>query len=351
MKNKARQWLLKAFGNKWVQHVGFWALSYYILFNHFASSSETGLIDHIYTAVFMISLLIISYINLLLLIPRFLQKGKYFRYLLLISLNIALGIEINVFSFEYLVDALFPEYLIISYIDRIELLKYMVVFIGLTTLFHLSKSWFLLRESENQLIKLEKEKYEAELKALKSQVNPHFLFNSLNSIYSLVIQKSDSAKEALIRLSDALRYMIYESSSESVLLSKEIEYLQNYVELQKLRTTFSSAIEFSVVGNPEALRIAPLLLIPIVENAFKHGLQAETDNAYIHIRLKIDRNVFHLYVANNKADRPPSKREAPGGLGLQNLKKRLDIIYPEKYQLEIDEQQDKFRIELKLVLD
>jgi hypothetical protein len=351
MKNGARNLLLLVVSNRWIQHLAFWGLSYYILFNHFASSSEPGLIDHIYTAVFMISLLTICYLNLFLLIPRFLQKGNYFRYLLLLVLVIFLGIEINVFSFNYLVDFLFPDYLIISYIDRYELSKYMIVFLSLTTLFHLSKSWFLLKESETRLIKLEKEKYEAELMALKSQVNPHFLFNSLNSIYSLVIKKSDLAKEALIKLSDSLRYMIYESTGEKIPLKREIEYLDNYIELQKLRTPHGEFIQFRIDGDPGNLQIAPLLLIPIVENGFKHGIKAEIKDVFINIRIIINGSELTLMVSNNKSSEKNDSGDEIGGIGLENMGKRLELLYDQKYQLDIEEQADKFDIKLKLHLD
>ena len=139
----------------------------------------------------------------------------------------------------------------------------------------------MYKESESKLIKTQKEKIEAELDALKNQINPHFLFNSLNSIYSLVLKKSDRAPEVLIKLSDSMRYIIYEANDEFVDLNREIDFISNYIELQKLRMSDKDTVDYHILGESENQYIAPLLLIPIIENGFKYGIKGETETSFL----------------------------------------------------------------------
>jgi len=185
---------------------------------------------------------------------------------------------IHIFTFDYLADLLFPNYYLIVFYDYIELLKYFVVYIGLTTLFMLSQSWIDLADSRKELAEKEKELIHNELKALKAQVNPHFLFNSLNSIYSLSLKKSENAPEVILKLSSVLRYMIYESNEQGVALEKEIRFIEDYIDLQKLRTKNPDAVKYRIKGKVKDQKIAPLILIVFIENAFKHGVKGDTVN-------------------------------------------------------------------------
>ncbi len=335
--------------NRIFQHVLFWVLAYWILLNHFATSSEITKIDHVYTVIFLISLIIPCYINLLILVPRFFQKRQYFIYFLLIAILIILSVEFNILSFEYLADLIFPGYYLISYYDHMEIAKYMVVFVSLTMLLSLSKSWFQLRESEARMNVLEKEKLKLELKALKTQIDPHFLFNSLNSIYSLIIKKSDQAGEAVLRLSDAMRYMIYEANAEKVPLGKEVDFLKDYLATQQLRTSDKDEITFKIEGEVTDQKIAPLLFIPVIENSFKHGIKGDISNAFVHIILHIEHDFLRLSVENNKG-KAENIEQKEGGFGLENLKKRLDLIYPHKHKLVIREKINSFSVTLEIQL-
>jgi hypothetical protein len=202
----------------------------------------------------------------------------------------------------------------------------------------------------NQRLKLaEKAKLNAELSYLKAQVNPHFLFNTLNSIYSLAIEKSDYTATAVVKLSGMMRYVITEASKEFVSLEKEINYLADYIELQKIRLGNTVQLSYSVSGSPLGKKIAPLILIPFVENAFKHGVNPEQDST-INISIDIKESDLSLKVGNNKVSARPGINEQ-SGLGIENTRGRLQMIYPARHKLEIAEDEKSFSIILKLNLD
>jgi two-component system, LytTR family, sensor kinase len=183
-----------------------------------------------------------------------------------------------------------------------------------------------------------------ELALLKSQVNPHFLFNTLNNIYSLVYQKSEKAPEAVMKFSAIMRYVLYETNVEKVDIEKEIEYLKSYIELQKLRYKQPGLVSLSIEGNTGAVTVAPMLLIPFVENAFKHG--SFMHQPAITILLYTGSDQIRLEVSNYlKKDRQATELES-GGIGLFNIRRRLELIYPGKYQLEIKEDEGQFKVKL-----
>jgi len=194
----------------------------------------------------------------------------------------------------------------------------------------------------------EKEKLQTELSYLKAQINPHFLFNSLNSIYALSIEKSDQAPAAIVLLSQMMRYVLDESGKEWVPLEKEIDYIRSYIALQQTRFGPTIHLDFQVTGSPASYRIAPLILIPFIENAFKHGVNAE-ENSDIHIHLEIKEASLHLLVINNKV----TVRLTPdshSGLGIDNTKKRLLLVYPQAHWLDIHDNTHDFQVSLTLKL-
>ena len=337
-------------GERWLQHGLFWTVSFLFLVNFFASSNKAGPIDYIYTALFHVSLAAAVYLNFWLLITWLLQKGRYLVYFLAVAALIYAAALLNQATFNYLVDLVLPGYYFISYYDTVDILKFIFVYTALTSLLKLSKGWFMLMQAEQQLMAVRQEKTETELKALRSQINPHFLFNSLNNIYSLAMGQSKKTPEAILKLSGLMRYMLYESNEETVPLKRELHFLDNYIELQKLRSDRRSRIEYSREGDPAGKRIAPLLFLPFVENGFKHGIKGDPSGGYVTIRLAIeDRNV-DLYVENNKGRVDRVEKDEFNGIGLNNVKRRLDLIYPGKHELDIEESDEKFRIRIKLDL-
>ncbi len=206
----------------------------------------------------------------------------------------------------------------------------------------------LMLKINNRWKKSEKEKLDAELSYLKAQINPHFLFNTLNSIYSLAIVKSDDVAASIVKLSNMMRYVLSESSNQFVILEKEIEYIRNYIELQQIR--FGSFIQFEciITGDPRNKKIAPLILIPFIENAYKHGVNAE-DNSVIKINIDITETQLFLQVKNNKVFVQRSE-ELKSGLGVENTKNRLQHIYPAKHSLVINDTEKEYSVSLTLIL-
>lgn len=196
--------------------------------------------------------------------------------------------------------------------------------------------------------KLEQERLESELQYLKAQVNPHFLFNAINSIYFLIQKDPGRGAETLIRLSDLLRFQLYDCAEEQIAIEKEIEYLNNFIALEKIRKGDKVKVDFQTEGNLSGFRIAPFLLIPFLENAFKHVSNFSHRENYIGIRLEYHSGAFVAQFTNTTDD---NKRVmAPGGIGLKNVKRRLELIYPDRHELQIAKGSDNYSVTLTLKL-
>ena len=196
------------------------------------------------------------------------------------------------------------------------------------------------------VLQIKSEKAQAELILLKSQVSPHFFFNMLNNLYALVPRDSQKAQELILKLSDMMRYSIYEGEKDLVELNAEIGYLENYIELHKIRYHKKIDIHFShqVEGNP---KVMPLLLIILLENAFKHGVEKLTDNAFVKANLKASNGHVHFVVENNF---DPAEKTGENGVGLRNLKRRLELVYPKNHDLSFSVSEKVYRAELSLQL-
>jgi two-component system, LytTR family, sensor kinase len=218
-----------------------------------------------------------------------------------------------------------------------------ISFIFNATFFKMINDFFKNEKIKNDL---KNEKTVAELAFLKSQLNPHFLFNTLNNIYVLTYQKSDKAPAAMLKLAEIMRYMLYESNEPLVDLEQEVKYLTNMIELQKMRYHGTVFIEATMQGNFAGKRIAPLLLAPFVENAFKHGDVGDKDNPLI-INLLESHNNVHFSVRNKK--RPQNKDEV-GGVGMENVQRRLDLLYAGKFSLDIQDDEKSYYCELNVML-
>ncbi|WAC14901.1 histidine kinase [Dyadobacter pollutisoli] len=200
----------------------------------------------------------------------------------------------------------------------------------------------------NRILKLQRNNLSLELDFLRSQLNPHFLFNSLNNIYSMVEETNELAGNTILKLADLMRYSLYESSSENVLLSREILFLKDYIELEKIRHTPDTQINFQADGNFEDHRIPPFLLIPFVENAFKHGLNT-VGKKWVEINIHLSNSKLVFQVKNSKPT-AQSEQLQKGGIGLVNLKKRLDIYYPNRYELKINNSAAEYDVFLQITL-
>jgi len=330
----------KVINSKWLQHPVFWVLSIYVIGNYFSISNFLKFIDFFYSFLFHIPLFFLVYINLRVLIPKFLQKGQYILYALSALLLIGASYLLHELTFEILLPLLPTEYYMVSFTDLEVLLTIFAIYLVSSSLIKLSKSWYTLQQ-------VEKEKLSIELNSLKTQVNPHFLFNSLNSIYSQALAKSDQTAETVLELSNLLRYMLYEVGEDQVELTKELEMMENYIELQKLRLEKDADVKFNISGDVASQKIAPLLFFPLVENAFKHGAKGDSSNAYVHIDLRIDEDL-HFSIKNNKGKVDDMEEGRYGGIGLENVKRRLALIYPNQYDLDIRDGETEFEVKLTL---
>lgn len=207
----------------------------------------------------------------------------------------------------------------------------------------IAQEWF---KSEQQREVLKVENLNAELKFLKSQINPHFLFNCLNTIYSLAHKHSAQTEHAIVKLSTIMRYMIYESNEDKVLLQQELQYLEDYIDIQRLRLPEDIVVDYAVQGNIAGLKIEPMLLVPFVENAFKHGI-SYAEPSFIAIALAIEKNKVRLVVENSLFRQRVAEK---GGIGLQNVRKRLELLYNGNHELEITEAENQFIVDLKITL-
>jgi two-component system, LytTR family, sensor kinase len=207
-------------------------------------------------------------------------------------------------------------------------------------LIQLAIRWFENQKLKSDLLIQTKA---SELALLRSQINPHFLFNTLNNIYSLVYKKSDEAPEALMKMSSIMRYMLYESKSDHILLDKEIEYLQGFIELEKLRLHQKDFVEMTIAGTIEGRSIAPMMLIPFVENAFKHG-NKNCPPPGIKINFFIDPQWMQFEISNCVRKNSDAHLDPVSGIGIQNIRRRLEILYPSKHKLEISRTDDLFTV-------
>ncbi|MFK8104111.1 MAG: sensor histidine kinase [Saprospiraceae bacterium] len=197
------------------------------------------------------------------------------------------------------------------------------------------------------ILNLKKEKKQTELLHLKSQVNPHFFFNTLNNLYGLVGQDTKKAQELILKLSEMMRYSIYEGQHDWVPLVEEIDYLNNYIELHRMRYHKTIEVQFNISVEDEKVKVMPLLFIILLENAFKHGVENLRKSAYIHLELRATKKRLDFEIENNF---DPSELQSSQGIGLKNLQRRLDLVYPNKHQFTTNLVDHSFRAKLSLQL-
>lgn len=205
----------------------------------------------------------------------------------------------------------------------------------------------LLRTREH-LAQLKEDKLNAELSSLKAQINPHFLFNTLNSIYTLSVKKDDKASEAIIHLSGLMRYVIRDANDDRIPLAQEMEYISNYIELQKARLGNTASVSFEIDGEPGSKMIAPLILITYIENAFKYGVNPDIADCVVHVHVRMTDTVIHLNTFNKKV--PHLHHPASTGIGIKNTGERLKYLYPQKHKLVISEDAQTYSVNLSIDL-
>lgn len=292
--------------------------------------------------------MIIVYFNLYYLIPNYLRERSGINYAIALVLTAIVLTPIKTLVF-YLMFSDQPGAQSV-FITKQGTIFFQLLFYGtVSTIFQIIMDW---QKGSVEKIELQHKNTESELNFLKSQINPHFLFNTLNNLYALTLKKSDQAPEVVLKLSEMMRYMLYECNEERVPLRKEVNYLENYLELEKLRQKKNIKIDFLISGMIKDQKIAPLLFIPFLENSFKHGLNNQLGDGYVKILLKILEDEIHFSIDNSKVETAPKATgKKSGGIGLVNVRRRLNLVYPNSHELSVKDSPTNYYVDLKIKLD
>ena len=333
-------------------HLSFWCV-YLSFFLYQISSWQKGP-EINWNRIFIVAgnqlvfVLIISYINYFFLLPRFLKRRNPWLYFIQFAIPFAIVMFIRIHAERYLIDGYTGENAYLynpRFIVQVVMTNFFIVVF--VSLLKFVVEWLELEARKKEV---ENEKLTAELNFLKAQINPHFLFNTLNNLYYLAYTKSENTTEVIAKLSQMMRYMIYDSNHPKVLLTKEIEYIESYISLERLRLNNQIPIEFTVDGNISTVQITPFILITFLENAFKHGVTNNNPNAWVKISLHIKGNECMYIVSNSKIASAQADNGGKSGIGLQNVHRRLALSYPNQYDLTVDDQPDTYTVQLKLIV-
>lgn len=297
------------------------------------------------TLVKVTDLALMVYITNYLLIPKLLYNRKYFWFGVSFILMILTSSIIKMNILAYVQNS--PQLLDLSGNLKERIYDNVIPHFFLVLAGAAFKLMMDYTKMQQRMVEMAKEKAEAELNFLKSQINPHFLFNSLNSVYFLIEKNNTAARGALHKFSDMLRYQLYEMNDNTVSIEKEIQYLEDYIDLQKLRKDEHYAIEINCSPEVKGFSIEPLLLIPFVENAFKHISHYKEQLNFIKLQLTVDKGEFNFRIENSK-EHAEKLTEKHSGIGLTNVKRRLSLLYPDRHKLRITDGIDIFTVELSI---
>jgi hypothetical protein len=318
-----------------------------------------GIVHFLSLIIFNVYLIGFFYLNANILVPKFFAQKKFIIYFSVIILLLAcfslLPEILKYFSLEpprpphpnrwHEFGYSHPprEGFIIKRYSTVSM--FLLVFL-LSTLYRVAIEWFKLEKWNREI---QAEKLGTELSFLKAQINPHFLFNTLNSLYILSIKKSEKAPEAILILSKIMRYVLTEAKNDKVDLDMEIDYIRQYIELQKLRLTDNVRVDFTVLGKTDGLKISPLLLIPFVENAFQYGISTHHSSPIL-IHLEVNRNMM-MFLVENRKNNLTERTHKGNGIGIENTRRKLQLLYPEQYKLDINDDGTTYRAKLTLDLN
>ena len=327
------------FTTRWVLHAFFWLAWYgagvfYTLIGVISASPTyygALLVAHI-------SIAAVSYVHLYGLLPRFFERKQYVSYGLALA-GLSIGGTLLLTFLRLMLSANARGFWQTAGAQSTTI----VLFFIITTFLH------RYRQLQRNNRSLREQQVETELHLLKQQINPHFFFNNLNSLYSLALAQSPHTPAQILRLADLMRYMFDFASQPQVALHKELEYLQNYVALEKVRLVDPAAVRLTVQGNPMGWVIAPMMLLPFVENAFKHGIEQQSRHGVVSIEVAVQANGLFLLVENSRP-RPAARQAETTGTGIANVRKRLGLLYPNRHTLSIEESAQQFRVALSLAL-
>lgn len=339
-------WLLR---NRIFQHTLFWVFHtvfYAVLYGSFEDNYQQTFIEEL---LYLPVKIVFTYFTLYYLLPRYLLAGRAYAFAFWFTVSsFVAGLAQRYVAFNFDYPAYYPEYLADPFLYFPKIIKmfvgiYPVVFTAVAI--KLLKFWYANKQAQQVLTQ---EKLQAELKFLKTQIHPHFLFNTLNNLYALTLKKSDVAPEMVLKLSELINYMLYECVGDEVPLDKEIKFIRNYVDIEKMRYGDSLDVDIRIGGNTADRKIAPLIILPFVENCFKHGASENLQQSWV--KVSVDAHADHILikVENSKGENGHSPKEGIEGIGIQNAKRRLDLLYPNRHELKIMNGQETFLVILTL---
>lgn len=309
--------------------------------------------SYIDSLLFLPQHMFLSYLIMYFILPKYMFRGKYWQALTGVVAGILITALFSPFVTLLIIKPLHEMCNIPVKFNRTIFYSFMGGLRGSTTVagfavaIKLVKSWYL-KKVENE--RLEKEKLKAELQVLKGQLHPHFMFNTLNSIYSLALKKSDDTPEAILKLSQLMRYILTECNELTVALQREVQILNDYIDLEKNRFGRRLDMAVNIRGDLENKRIAPLLLLPFVENSFKYGANEMLEQAWMSLDLNVQGNALNFKLINGKTTESDLFKNS-SRIGLQNVKKRLELLYPDAHALRITEDADTFVVSLQVDID
>lgn len=338
-----------------LSHILFWGgyvVFYTILWGSYEENYDQAIVD---TIVRMPVVIGASYLTVYYLVPQLLLKKKYWTFALALVVSAwVFGFLERIILFQTVIPWFIPDYDRETYpVWAFEKILHGIVRIYTVVSFVVAVRLIKRYYQDEQLTQqLAKEKLDAELKFLKAQVHPHFLFNTLNNLYALTLHNSPKSSEVVLELSQFLDYMLYECNAATVPLEKEIRQIQHLINLERIRYGERLEISFTAGGTFSGKRIPPLLMLPFVENAFKHGVSKEINDIWISIDIAAKDDQLLLTVENTKGKEATAQEEDyTKGIGLKNVRRRLDLIYNGSYQLEVFDEEELFMIKLKLPLE
>ncbi|MCX6149084.1 MAG: histidine kinase [Ignavibacteriales bacterium] len=344
--------------NRILLHILFW-IGYVALFTfQYGYSTKDYLVTLYGYCIYLPVLILAVYSNLYFIIPKYLLEKRYLLFYIFLFISAAIFTLLQRAAAYFIIaPLLYPPQVMASYIKfgffypyylTTQLIAiYSVVIVA--AFIKLFKNWL---DKERTAQQLSKEKVETELMFLKSQIHPHFLFNVLNAIYALTLKKSDLAPEMVLKLSSLLDYMIYECNTECVPLCKEIKIINDYIELEKIRYGYKVKVQFKITGTTNGIYIAPLILFPLIENCFKHGINNEINNSWIDINMNASEDKLIFMVENSSSCTLKNETgDGETGIGLNNVKRRLDLLYYNKHQFRIEKKENSFAINLEIIFN
>ncbi len=305
-------------------------------------------------AIVNLGFAIAVYVNLWVLIPKFLKEKHYVFYIFWLVLLLTFASVLIQFLLIYpLRNFLNLENRFHSFDSNLHAAYFFasLMYVAFTSFLKFIKDWLTLQDLNLKLARIEQQKLEAELKSLKGQLNPHFLFNSLNNIYSLALMQSEKVPELILTLADLMRHIIYESRGNFIELEKEIEFVNNFVAMQKIRTSDQVHINYQIKGEVPAAKIAPLLFEPFIDNAFKHGLPGIDGKDFIRISFDFTKPDWLMFCIENNYETIDFAEKKNSGIGISNVKQRLQHLYKlSEFNLEIVHENHVHSVKLRLKL-